>query len=206
MIPGRILRLLGLAGVWLFLISAFTPMPNLLIRWIAVAPQLVPAEAIVVLGGGGIQSEGMLTTRSMRLALHGIALYRKGLAPLLVFSGPGLDGGPTEAEVRADLAREMGIPPDAILADPKARTTREEAGRLEVLLRPRGVQRILLVTNSQHMVRAQPLLKRAGFDVLAAPVDEIDFHSYEPEDRLRLMRQTLRELLARFYYQVAGYL
>ncbi len=201
----RICRLLGLAALAVFLTSAFTPLSNLLSRWLTTPPRLEPAEAIVVLGtrllpGLELSGSSLLRTR------YGIALYRRGLAPLLVFTGPARGEGPAEATVRVELARELGIPAEVILTEAGARTTREEAVRLGARLRPMGVRKILLVTNSLHMARARGLFERAGFEVLAAPPDDLSKTSGEPEDRLQLMRQILEELIAQLYYRVAGYL
>ena len=198
-------RLLGFAGVAFFFISAFTPVPNILSRWLGSPSQLEPAQAIVVLGGG-VSPDGVLSNSSLRRAIYGILLYRKGLASLLVFSGAAGDEGPAEAEIRAEMARELGVSPEVILAAPDARTTREEAVFGETLLRARGVRRILLVTNAVHMTRAQALFERAGFEVLAAPAHEVSSGVSNPEERLRLMRRMLEELVARLYYRVAGYL
>ncbi len=201
----RICRLLGLTGVALFFTSAFTPLPNILARWLSIPPRLERAEAIIVLGGE-LQPDGTLSNSSLPRALHGIVLHRKGLAPLLVFLGSDRAEGLVEAEVRAGLARQLGISAEAILTEAGARTTREEAVRVEVLLRPMGVRRILLVTDSQHMARARGLFERAGFAVLAAPADDFSNAADKPDERLRLMRRILEELLAQIYYRVAGYL
>lgn len=200
-----ICRLLGLAGVVLFLAAAFTPLPNLLIRLLGTPAHLEPAGAVVVLGAG-VEPNGVLGDTSMRRALNGMVLHRKGLAPLLLFSGPGRGEGPAEAEVRAEMARALGIGPEVILTESEAQTTREEADNSGAILRERGVGRILLVTGAHHMARAQRLFERAGFEVLAAPTDEVSSLTSSPEGRLRLMRRILQELLARFYYRAAGYL
>ena len=201
----RIYRLLGCAGVLFFLATAFTPLPNLLSRRLGTPPRLEPAEAIVILGAG-VEPDGVLSDSSIRWALHGMVLYRKGFAPLLLFSGPGYGEGAAEAEVRAEMARALGILPEAILTESEAQTTREEAVKSGALLRGRGIRRILVVTGPHHMARAQRLFEQAGFEVLAAPTDEISSGVSNPEGRLRLMRRILRELLARLYYRVAGYL
>src|SRR5262245_10673317 len=99
----RMVRLLGLLGLALLLLAAFTPLPNRLSRWAATPPGVGPAEAIVVLGAG-LQAEGELNHRSLRRAVYGIALYHGGLAPLLVFSGSDGRGPSREADVRAALA------------------------------------------------------------------------------------------------------
>ncbi len=198
-------RVLGFAGVAFFFISAFTPVPNILSRWLGSPSRLEPAQAIVVLGGG-VSPDGVLSDSSMRRAIYGILLHRKGLASRLVFFGSASDAGSSEAEIRAEMARELGVSPEVILAAPDARTTREEAVFGETLLRARGVRRILLVTNAVHMTRAQALFERAGFEVLAAPAHEVSSGVSNPEGRLRLMRRMLEELIARLYYRVAGYL
>jgi uncharacterized SAM-binding protein YcdF (DUF218 family) len=92
------------------------------------------------------------------------------------------------------------------LIEGEARTTREEAVRLRATLGLRGVRSILLVTDSQHMLRAQGLFDRAGFEVLPAPADDFSSAATEPEERLRLMRRVGQEILARLYYRLAGYL
>lgn len=201
----RFCRLLGFCGVAFFLIAAFTPMPSILSYWLSPPPRLERAEAIVVLGAGA-WPDGVLSDSSVRRALHGMLLYRKGLAPLLVFLGPGSDDGPAEAEIRARLARELGIPPTAILAEAGVWTTREEALRMGAVLPAKGVRKILLVTEAHHMARARTFFERAGFEVLAAPVQEISSDADSPEGRLKLMRRMLQEFLAYTYNWAAGYL
>jgi hypothetical protein len=56
------------------------------------------------------------------------------------------------------------------------------------------------------MRRARVLFERVGLQVLAATAESATAADTAPEGRLRLMRETLGELLARAYYRVAGYL
>jgi len=72
--PLRGLRLLGLVGLLLFAVAAFTPLANRLNIWMAGVATLEPADAIVVLGRGGADTDGVLTNRSLRRTLHGIGL------------------------------------------------------------------------------------------------------------------------------------
>ena len=133
-------------------------------------------------------------------------LFRQGLAPLLVMLGTGSRGKPSEADVRVRLAQDLGVPATALLADPRGHTTRDEARVSWEDLAPRGMRRILLVTGSVHMPRAAALFRRAGFEVVEAPVEEISSGVGGPQARLDLARELLRELLARAYYRAAGYL
>jgi uncharacterized SAM-binding protein YcdF (DUF218 family) len=199
------LRILGIAAVVGFLLVSFTPLPNALNRWAGVPAQLRPAAAIVVLGGG-MDDDGVLTNSSLRRMVHGIVLFQRGLAPLLAFSGPGSrQNGRAEAEVRAEMGRLFGVAPSAIVTETTAQTTREEALRLATLLQPMGAYKILLVTGYAHMARSRSLFENVGFLVQPAPVDDLS-DVWKPEARVRLMRQLAQEFLARTYYRLAGYL
>jgi uncharacterized SAM-binding protein YcdF (DUF218 family) len=199
----RAFRLTGLVGVALFLATAFTPLAHGLSLWMAVEPQLVPSDAIVVLGAA-VSPSGILSAESTRRTDHGIELYQQGLAPRLILLGGTREGGPSEAEIRARVARLHAIPAEAIVTESRARTTREEAARVRDLARSRGIRRVLLVTNSGHMARARPSFERAGFEVHAAPSDTY-FAPTAPEARLGLMRDIVQEVFGWIYYRIAGY-
>jgi len=201
----RPIQILGLVAVIAFLLASFTPLPNLLNRWAGVPSQLQAAEAIVVLAAG-MDTHGVLSNRSLQRTIHGIVLFQRGFAPLLVFSGPvERESGRGEAEVRAEMARLFGVSPSALVTETTALTTREEAARMAGLLQPRGVSSILLVTSYDHMARSRLLFEKVGFRVQPAPVDELS-EAQQPEARLHLMRQLAQEFLARAYYRLAGYL
>jgi uncharacterized SAM-binding protein YcdF (DUF218 family) len=193
----RILRALGVVSFATLLLIVFTPFPYFLARLTSIPPRLEPADAIVVLSGG-VEPNGALSDSSFRRAVHGIALERRGLAPLLVFSG-GAGDASGRPDARMALARELGVPEAHIRTDVGARTTREEAIRLSRLLGRLGARRILLVSAPQHMARAAQLFANAGLDVLPAPVEE-------PAHSIALTREVLQELVARFYYHLARYL
>lgn len=199
---GTVSRALGLAGLALLLACAFTPLAPAIAGWLGSAPRIEPAEAIVVLGAD-VLPDGSLGGASLRRTIHGIRLYRRGLAPILIFSGsPARQGRPAEPAVRAALAEELGIGAPVVLTM-TAWTTQEEAAHAAALLRPRGVRRILLVTESQHLVRAVGVFERAGFEVLPAPADGTPGAGH-PEARLELTREILEELLARLLYRLRG--
>jgi uncharacterized SAM-binding protein YcdF (DUF218 family) len=198
------LRFIGLVSITVFLLTAFTPLPNALAEWSRVHADLQAADAIVVLASS-VDAKGTLSTKSLRRAVEGMVLYQKKLAPVVVLSGPANRAGVVEAHVRAELAHTLGIPAAAIITETTARTTREEAMRLAELLQPRGVRRILLVTDTFHMPRSLRFFEQEGFVVHPAPVDDLA-QAGGPESRLKLMRELAQEFLARLYNHVAGYL
>jgi len=193
----RRLRLLGLVGLVAFAAAAFTPLANRLNGWMAGEAILEPSDAIVVLGRGGADSDGILTNRSLRRVLHGVDLYRDGLAPLLVLSGSA-----EETRARGNLARGLGVPAAAVVSATPAHTTREEAEAVRRLLIPLSRHSILLVADPIDMPRARVLMERAGFVVRPAPTAATG--PSQPEARLGLCRDIFIELSAWAYYRLTG--
>lgn len=188
-----------------FFVLAYTPVTAALARWRADEPVSARGDAIVVLGAG-MSPDGVLDDASLRRLVRGILLYRQGLAPRLVLLGPGGHEGPKEAEVRAGIARALGVPAEAVLTETRGLTTRQEAALVAAHMRETGGRRILLVTATYHMPRALLLFERQGLEVVPAPVVEVSSMAEQPDARLDLARLLLQEALARVYYRVAGFL
>jgi uncharacterized SAM-binding protein YcdF (DUF218 family) len=193
-------RRLGAATLLVLGALAFTPLSDLTQPEPAPPPR--PSDAIVVLGSY-MGVDGMLSAASLQRAVQGIELYRRGLAPVLVMLGA-RQGPLAEAEVRARLARDLGVPPQAVLTDAGGHTTRDEARRVRALLEPRGARHLLLVTSGEHMARARQQFEREGFTVTPSPVGPVRPESVRPEDRLGQARRWAQELAARLYYRAAA--
>jgi len=191
------LRYLGLIALLLFALSAFAPLANLLNTLMAGQAHVEPSDAIVVMGRGGADTDGVLTNRSLRRVLLGVDLYNNALAPVLLLSG-----STGEAEARKTLAKGLGVPDKDILVSAKARTTREEAAEIRKILLPLGRHRILLVADPIDMPRSRVLMERAGFVV--HPVPTAASGPSNPESRLGLVRDIIIELSAWAYYRLAG--
>jgi uncharacterized SAM-binding protein YcdF (DUF218 family) len=199
------LQILGALVTSLLLVGAFTPAVNLLAYWRAPARALGPADAIVVLGEGGITESGRLSHPSLQRITEAIDLYRQGLAPVLVVSGSPSRVARTEAEARAQIARASDIAPEAVLALGPARTTREEAQAVRALLEPRGVRRIILVPDGASMPRSVGAFEKVGFTVTPSYGVPILRWGGGPGARLRLLQETLIEMLASAYYRLLGW-
>ena len=196
-------RIVGAGVLLLVAVAGLTPAANRLAARYAEPEQLAPSGAIVVLGGDLIP-DGWLDTAGSRRLLHGILLYHRGLAPLLVLSGGPPRRGPGEAEVRERIAREMGVPPGSTLAVVGANTTREEAVLIGAALRARGVSSILLVSGPFHLVRARAVFARQGLEVRTAPVEDVDLEAEKPGGRLILARALAQEVAGWLYYRLVG--
>jgi uncharacterized SAM-binding protein YcdF (DUF218 family) len=196
-------RIVGAAALLLVAVAGLTPAANRLAARYAEPEQLVPSDAIVVLGGD-FTPDGWLDTAGSRRLLHGILLYHRGLAPILVFSSGTPRDGPSQAEVRERIAREMGVPPGSTLAVVGANTTREEAVLVGAALRARGGRSILLVSGPFHLVRARGVFARQGLEVRTAPVEDVFLEAEKPGSRLVLARALAQEAAGWLYYRLVG--
>ena len=203
----QIIRALGALTVLFVTVTAFTPIPNIAGSALAVMPAIEPSDAIVVLAAG-IAKDGELIDESMRRAVHGLELYKRGLASLIIFSGPRRRDSqvPSEANARSRLAEDMGVPPNAIVKIEMVDTTRQESEEIADFLLKRNARRILLVTESLHMRRARLVFERAGLQVFPAPSDTYSKAAYSPKERLWLAIRVIEQSMALVYYQVAGYI
>lgn len=86
--------------------------------------------------------------------VRGVAAFHAGLAQSMIVTGGFGRHPPTEAEAMAALAREMGVPDPAIVAERSARNTHESARYCAVLMRRRGWRRALIVTDGWHLPRS----------------------------------------------------
>ena len=167
---------------------------SLLVR--ALVRPLVPksdgraADVIVVLGAP-LSLDGRLQTAGRERVEAGVAAWRAGLAPRLLFTGGRTDpsvwadlraglfgpqarerGGLAEAEAMRDHAVALGVPREAILVEDRARSTEENAVHVAVLMREHDLRRALLVTQPYHLRRSLALFHRAGVAAATLHVEE----------------------------------
>jgi len=126
------------------------------------------ADAIVVLGAAQYMGRPSPVLRA-RLD-HAIALYHRGLAPRLAFTGGRGTGDTTsEADVGRRYALRHGVPAAAILVETEGRTTRESLRAVAALLRARGMTRVILVSDPFHMLRLRIVARRLGLEPFTSP-------------------------------------
>ena len=118
---------------------------------LAVSDPLAKSDVIVAVSG----DTGPRTTTA-------VALWKEGLAPLILFSGATSDpDSVSSAELMKREAVRLGVPADAILVEPLSATTEENAQRTAALMGERGLHTAILVTSPYHQRRASLLFSRA---------------------------------------------
>jgi uncharacterized SAM-binding protein YcdF (DUF218 family) len=182
-----------------------TPVVNVGSRAIAIPADVRPADAIVVLGAG-MRGDGELSSESLERFFYGVVLYKRGLAPILIVSGPPQGGSRAEASVRADLAVALGIPAAAIGQMPDVNTTRDEAYRCAELLSASGHKHVLLVTEPLHIRRATRVFEAAGLRVSPAPSDNFALNAAAPMERLYAFKSLAVQVAALIYYRMSGFI
>jgi uncharacterized SAM-binding protein YcdF (DUF218 family) len=91
-----------------------------------------------------------------------VALWKRGYAPLLLFSGAALDpDSVSSGELMKRDAVRLGVPAEAILVEPASATTEENARLVARLMGDRGLRTAILVTSPYHQRRASVLFSRA---------------------------------------------
>ncbi len=135
--------------------------------------------AIVVLGGGSEPfapeyGVGSLQAASLERLRYGIWLAGQTGAPLAFSGGVGRaqQGSTSEARVAAKIAADEFGRPIRWVED-ESRDTRENAAKTMALLKPAGIQHIVLVTHGYHMPRALRAFADAagpGVQIDAAPM------------------------------------
>ncbi|MEL6780170.1 MAG: YdcF family protein [Cyanobacteria bacterium J06597_16] len=133
------------------------------------------ADAIVILGRGRRQNDirGQTATN----------LWRAQRAPLIFPSGR------LDAPQIAEKAKALDVPESAIAGDACSLTTHQNAAFTAALLWPKGVRKIILVTDSLHMLRSLLTFKSFGFQVIPhiVPFKTDDHH----KSRFIVFRESL---------------
>jgi uncharacterized SAM-binding protein YcdF (DUF218 family) len=129
----------------------------------------VPSDALIILGAR-VEPDGVASTTLQARVEHAVALYERGVAKHLVFSGGVGDFGASEASVAMALAVKHGVPAEVCVLEEGSHSTRQNAEKSAVLLHARGWERVVLVTDPYHLPRASRLFRKQGLEVTGSPV------------------------------------
>jgi uncharacterized SAM-binding protein YcdF (DUF218 family) len=182
--------------------------------------QLVPADAILLLGGATRPPRPPREFPELGEAgdrvLHAARLYHAGKAPLVVVSGGGASEPgalPTEAARLTFVLEALGVPASAILREEASVNTRDNCVNAKRLLDERGARDVLLVTSALHMRRAFATCRTAGLAVRAAPTDYLGAPDASGALRLApdagallITELSLHELLGFWIYERRGWI
>ena len=137
-----------------------------------------------------------------------VQLWRRVGGRILVTGAPHPSGKGSAAEGMAEVARQLGVPADAILVEPAARNTFENISFSKRMIgEPR---RTWLVTSAHHMARSVSAARAVGLEVIPYPCDRradegFDWTDFFPNNASRgMLEPALHELLGIVAYRVRG--
>ena len=195
-VTGR-LRILAAATVGLLVFVVIAPIGYWLLvplearfpAWDSTLPP--PPFGIITLGGDSGRRLDALAQ-----------LSRQFPKARLVYSGRG------DRNAAAFEMREEHIDPARVILETSSRNTFENAVDSAQIIKPKADERWLLITSAAHMPRAVGCFRRAGFSIVAYPVDLATQGGLGPapigELRLSQLDDAAKEWIGLLIYRVVG--
>jgi uncharacterized SAM-binding protein YcdF (DUF218 family) len=125
--------------------------------------------------GAPVRADGSLRDVVEERVQAGVALWRRGLAPLLCMTGgrgPGIVAAISEASAMARRAEELGVPARCLLLEDASRNTSTNARNINMLLRRGRAGRVIVVTQPFHSRRSVLWFRRMGLEAVAYRIED----------------------------------
>ena len=220
----RASRALLAAALAALLLLGVLPLGHLLARTLEDRyppdPPLAEVHGIVILGGaeepGPARRSGQpeFNAAAERLTAAAALARAHPQARLVFTSGAGRFGPggelPRGVAISRDLLIALGVAPDRITLEPRARNTAENAALALPLADPRPAETWVLVTSAWHMPRAMDSFARAGWPALVPwPVDHRALPGglrprWNLAENLDVLNIMTREWVGRAAYRLTG--
>jgi uncharacterized SAM-binding protein YcdF (DUF218 family) len=110
-------------------------------------------DAIIVLGYPA-NSDGSPSLIQRERVLEAVREYRASVAPRLIMTGGAAHNSQVEAAVMARFAEEQGVPANAVLEEPQAHDTIQNAFYSVRIMQAHGWQSAEVVSSPSHLARA----------------------------------------------------
>ena len=196
--------MVGIVAIYLILFQS--PLMWWLAEPLHMAASPRPADAVVVLAGGGGES-GKAGGGYQERVKQAVELYRGGYAPHIIVSS-GYAFALQEAQVIKELAVAEGVPETAILLETKATNTRENVTFVGQILAQHQWRSILLVSSPYHMRRVVWTFRKLAPSVVVVPTPVISsqFYAHTRGVTLGQIGGILHEYLGILYYWWRGWI
>ena len=153
-------------------------------------------DAIIVLGSPA-DDDGNPAPVQLARVTEAVHEYQRGVSPRLILTGGAARNRFVEARVMARTAQAQGIPESALLVEPKAMNTIQNACFAVQIMRAHGWRSAEVVSSGSHLPRAELIFSRLPVEwrAHAAP-------SLSPESALYLSAAAAIETLKTVRYLV----
>lgn len=127
-----------------------------------------PADAVVVLGAA--QYDGRPSAAFQGRLDHAFSLWEDGTVPLVVVTGGAQEGDRfTEAYAGLTHLQKRGMPEDEVLVVDDGTSTWESLAASVRVLRNRGIDEVLLVSDPYHSYRLEAIADEVGLRGSVSP-------------------------------------
>lgn len=139
----------------------------LLLGWAALARKLAPAgnttqerfDTIIVLGTPA-DADGNPTPTQLARVTEAVHEYERGVAPRMILTGGAAHNQYVEAAVMARTAEAQGIPASAIVVEPKAMDTIQNACFADRIMQAHGWASAEIISSASHLPRVGMIFSR----------------------------------------------
>ncbi|MCA9246861.1 MAG: YdcF family protein [Planctomycetales bacterium] len=176
-------------------------------------------QAIVVLSGGAYRPDAVrrkphLAADSLVRCLHTADLYHQGEPCLVIAAGGRVyedELGPSLAQMMFQFLTHLGVSAEDLVMEDRSSSTFENAKNVAELLRERGIDKIVLVTDASHLPRSIKCFEKQGIGVHPSgaiyTATEFDFSpgNFLPNPGgARGIGKAVHEWLGMIYYRLRG--
>jgi uncharacterized SAM-binding protein YcdF (DUF218 family) len=167
------------------------------IKFTAEIDNAQPADAIAVFGAAEYAGRPSPVLHA-RLD-KAVALYQRGIAPVIVTLGGGSDkdSGNTEGGVGRDYLLANGVPYDKIIAETESFDTEQQVQKLSDIATEEHFRHIVVVSDGTHLFRIALLCRRAGLQIYTSPRAQLG-HIDNWDEAQRIMHEMLSYTALRF--------
>lgn len=149
-----------------------------------------PVDAIIVLGAA--QFNGRPTDVFESRLQHGLDLYNRGLAPVIIVTGGKQEGDTyTEAETGEQWLIDRGVPEGAILMENEGRDTWANLRGARDAAQGYDIESVLIVSDGFHLFRAERMAEAVGFDAYTSPTPNSPIRPWSGLEVSYVIRETV---------------
>jgi uncharacterized SAM-binding protein YcdF (DUF218 family) len=138
-----------------------------LVAWAAIARALAPTENttqerfdVLIVLGYPADADGNPTPVELERVTEAVDEYERGVAPRMIITGGAAHNKFAEADVMARVAEAQGIPAGAILEEPTALDTIQNACDSLKIMRSHGWESAEVISSASHLPRTGLILSR----------------------------------------------
>jgi uncharacterized SAM-binding protein YcdF (DUF218 family) len=194
------------------------------LEWSYIPLENVPkgSQVLVVLSGSmyapdtGRRDQVELGANTYYRCLHALRLYRNTPGMRILVSGGIAEGapqGPPLAEAMRDFFLDHGVNDTDLMVENRAQTTQENALECGKILRERGLEKMVLITDANHMWRSLMCFQKQGLEVYPSACNSAtarfrnQWHDYLPSPYGAAgILNAFHEWMGVGYYKIRGWI